>query len=72
MVFKIMLYFGRITGFGIFPMVRVWNQPKTESYTMYYDGMVRVESNDGGLDIVPVAYISEELLEQFCEELGDG
>lgn len=71
MIFKLLIYLGRLTGLGIFPMARVWNQSKTESYTLYYDGIVQTESKeDKGIDLVPISYCSDELIKGFERELG--
>lgn len=70
MLFKIALWFGLRFDFPGLPLCRVFNDAKTEHYTLRRDGLVFIQSvKTGSIDALPITMVSEKLVEKFDDEL---
>lgn len=70
MYFKFLVFIGAITNIGTLPRRRVYNEVKSEHYTLLNNNNVVVRSVKGGaIDIIPLEYISETLINKFVAEL---
>lgn len=66
MLFKILVYIGRITLYPSLPICRVYNDRKTEHYTLRYDGWVVIQGIDSeSTDMIPLVMCSEKILEKL-------
>ena len=73
MFFKFLVWFCRVFSIEGGPVCRVWNDTKTNSYTLYNTGWVVIRSTEyDSTDALFITQISPALLDKFnAEFLGD-
>jgi len=70
MFFKFLVLLGKITNWPGLPICRVFNEARTESYTLRRDGWVLIQGlNSKSTDMLPIMMVSQKLVDKFEEEL---
>ena len=66
MIFKLQVFLGKITKLPGLPICRVFNDKKTEHYTLRRDGWVVIQGvNNKTADMLPITMVSQTLINKF-------